>query len=114
MASEVAAPMVGSVSTAIKANLASANWFSLADIFTNWYNEKHHHSAIKFVTPGQRHRGEDSEILAQRMLIYEKAKEKHPERWTSTSRNWDRPDVVTLNHTRKNNDQAILELKEAA
>jgi hypothetical protein len=48
------------------------------------------------------------------MLIYEKAKEKHPERWTSTCRNWDWPDVVTLNHTRKNKDQAILELKEAA
>jgi transposase InsO family protein len=82
--------------------------------FTNWYNEKHHHSAIKFVTPGQRHRGEDREILTRRMLIYKKAKEKHPERWTSTCRNWDRPDVVTLNHTRKNKDQAILELKEAA
>ena len=82
--------------------------------FTNWYNEKHHHSAIKFVTPGQRHRGEDRKILTQRMLIYEKAKEKHPERWTSTCRNWDRPDVVTLNHTRKNKEQAILELKAAA
>ena len=45
---------------------------------------------------------------------YERAKEKHPERWTSTSRNWDRPEVVTLNHTRKNKEQAILELKDAA
>lgn len=82
--------------------------------FTNWYNEQHHHSAIKFVTPGQRHRGEDCDILTRRMLIYEKAKAKHPERWTSTCRNWDRPAVVTLNHTRTSKDQAILELKKAA
>ena len=82
--------------------------------FTSWYNEKHHHSAIKFVTPGQRHRGEDVEILAKRMLIYENAKAKHPERWTATCRNWDRPAVVTLNHTRTSKDNAILELKKAA
>ncbi|EQD63658.1 transposase, partial [mine drainage metagenome] len=27
--------------------------------FTGWYNEEHRHSAIQFVTPSQRHRGED-------------------------------------------------------
>jgi putative transposase len=80
--------------------------------FTNWYNEKHHHSAIKFVTPGQRHRGEDIEILAKRMLIYEKARSEHPERWTATCRNWDRPAVVTLNHTRTSKEHANLALKK--
>jgi len=82
--------------------------------FIDWYNEIHHHSAIKFVTPGQRHRGEDIEILAKRKQIYEMAKAKNPERWASTSRNWDRPDVVTLNHTRTNKEQSLLELKKAA
>lgn len=82
--------------------------------FTNWYNEKHHHSAIKFVTPGQRHRGEDVEILIKRKLIYELAKAKNPERWASDSRNWDRPALVTLNHTRTSKEQAILELKKVA
>ncbi len=27
--------------------------------FEHWYNETHRHSALRFVTPGQRHRGED-------------------------------------------------------
>ena len=31
--------------------------------FQYWYNEIHRHSALKFVTPGQRHRGEDIKIL---------------------------------------------------
>jgi hypothetical protein len=48
------------------------------------------------------------------MLIYEKAKAKHPERWASTCRNWERPAVVTLNHSRNSKDHAILELKKAA
>ena len=27
--------------------------------FVAWYNEQHRHSALRFVTPGQCHRGED-------------------------------------------------------
>lgn len=27
--------------------------------FVIWYNEEHRHGALPFVTPGQRHRGED-------------------------------------------------------
>jgi putative transposase len=80
--------------------------------FTYWYNEKHHHSAIKFVTPGQRHRGEDVEILAKRKLIYEGAKTKNPERWASSSRNWERPTIVTLNHTKNIKKQATMESKK--
>ena len=34
-----------------------------------WYNEEHKHSALKFVTPGQRHQGEDIALLAQRVRI---------------------------------------------
>ena len=36
--------------------------------FVGWYNFEHRHSAIKFVTPAQRHRGEDVEILRARAL----------------------------------------------
>jgi len=32
--------------------------------FVWWYNEGHLHSAIRFVTPSQRHRGEDATLLA--------------------------------------------------
>jgi putative transposase len=47
--------------------------------FVQWYNEQHRHSAIGFVTPGQRHRGEDVEILARRQRLYEAAKAERPE-----------------------------------
>ena len=31
-------------------------------LFANWYNNKHLHSGIKYVTPSQRHQGLDIEI----------------------------------------------------
>ncbi len=34
--------------------------------FVSWYNHEHLHSAIKFVTPAQRHAGNDKTILAKR------------------------------------------------
>ena len=34
--------------------------------FVGWYNTKHRHSALKFVTPEQRHQGRDLAILAER------------------------------------------------
>jgi putative transposase len=65
--------------------------------FQAWYNEEHQHSAIKFVTPGQRHRGEDNGILDQRKALYAMAKAANPERWSGQCRNWIRPAVVSLN-----------------
>jgi len=65
--------------------------------FQRWYNEVHHHSALKFVTPDQRHRGEDSVILEQRHALYEIAKARRPERWSGPSRNWDAEKTVYLN-----------------
>jgi putative transposase len=34
--------------------------------FADWYNTQHRHSKINFVTPSQRHRGEDKDILEGR------------------------------------------------
>jgi len=34
--------------------------------FVRWYNTRHHHSALKFVTPAQRHQGTDIDILEAR------------------------------------------------
>jgi len=65
--------------------------------FVQWYNEEQLHSAIKFVTPGSRHRGEDDAILANRRTIYLKAKAKKPERWSGEPRNWNKPLEVFLN-----------------
>jgi len=65
--------------------------------FVRWYNEEHRHSAIRFVTPNERHAGLDIPILAQRKVVYERAKAKHPNRWSGKTRNWDHITVVYLN-----------------
>jgi putative transposase len=77
--------------------------------FLTWYNDKHCHSRIRFVTPTQRHRGEDKEILKRRHALYEKAKQKRPERWSGNTRNWEPVGAVSLNPER----EEIL-LKETA
>ena len=66
--------------------------------FVHWYNEIHRHSALKYVTPGQRHRGESKAILAARKQVFEEAKRKYPERWnTRPVRNLEEEKVVWLN-----------------
>jgi len=65
--------------------------------FQHWYNEVHRHSALKFVTPGQRHRGEDIVILEQRHLLYEAAKISLPGRWSRKTRDWTPIQTVYLN-----------------
>lgn len=80
--------------------------------FVLWYNEEHRHSEIQYVTPGQRHRGEDIAILAQRKCVYEAAKQRHPERWSGETRNWEPVTTVSLNPT--NRTLETKEVKEAA
>ena len=66
--------------------------------FVTWYNTEHCHSGIQFVTPEQRHTGEDKVILAQRSSVYEVAKAARPERWKNRStRNWQPVETVWLN-----------------
>lgn len=70
---------------------------SWAAWFVTWYNTEHRHSAIKFVTPQQRHEGKDVEILARRTALYEAAKARNPNRWTKETRDWSRQEEVALN-----------------
>ena len=65
--------------------------------FARWYNHEHQHSGIGFVAPADRHAGFDVAILAARRCVYERARRRHPERWSSGTRTWPRPDVVALN-----------------
>lgn len=65
--------------------------------FVDWYNKEHHHSGIKFVTPNQRHAGEDIKILAKRKEVYESAKAHNPQRWSGNTRNWEAITEVWLN-----------------
>jgi transposase InsO family protein len=65
--------------------------------FVRWYNHEHQHSGIGFVTPANRHVGADVEVLAARRDVYERARLRHPARWSHETRSWSRPAVVTLN-----------------
>ena len=65
--------------------------------FVHWYNTEHRHSRIKFVTPEQRHKGDDHVILAKRAELYSKAKGTNPNRWSGETRNWDQIGAVELN-----------------
>ena len=76
-----------------KTIMEARNW---VESFVNWYNNIHLHSAIRFVTPSDRHRGKDIEILACRHKIYQTARDRHPERWSGKTRNWEHEALVVL------------------
>jgi len=69
--------------------------------FVDWYNTRHLHSAVGFVSPTQRHEGRDSAILAQRRVVYEAARRRNPRRWYRETRNWSAPATVILNPTKQ-------------
>ena len=79
----------------------------------DWYNEVHRHSALKFVTPGQRHRGEDIKILEKRKQLYEAQRSHRPERWSGTTRNWESDQVVFLNPNKATRNDDSAESKAA-
>lgn len=68
--------------------------------FVHWYNVEHRHSGIQYVSPAQRHEGQDQEILAARHELYTKARELNPARWSGNTRNWLPVGAVTLNPER--------------
>lgn len=65
--------------------------------FVYWYNREHLHSGISFVTPHDRHYGKDDLILRKRRATYQKAYEKHPNRWSREPKSWDRKEFVYIN-----------------
>jgi putative transposase len=81
------------------ASLADAH--AWVERFVRWYNEEHQHSAIRYVTPAERHSGRDVEILANRHRLYQEARRRNPSRWSRQTRNWNRVEVVYLNPERK-------------
>lgn len=74
--------------------LQARHWVSQ---LVHWYNQEHRHSAISFVTPAQRHAGDDQAILQHREQVYAAARERTPLRWKRQTRNWQRITEVHLN-----------------
>ena len=81
--------------------------------FVHWYNNEHRHSGINFLTPAQRHSGVGQQILEQRRMVYEEAKAKHPERWSTTIRNWILVDEVWLNPEKSGSGNNEFEAENA-
>lgn len=69
--------------------------------FAAWYNNEHRHSALKYVTPAQRHGGQDAAAMKQRERVYEAAQRGNPKRWARGIRSWKLPGHVYLNHERE-------------
>ena len=68
--------------------------------FVDWYNNEHRHSGIKYVTPAQRHAGEDRSVLTARHELYQRARRSNPQRWSGQTRDWTPVAAVTLNPER--------------
>ena len=68
--------------------------------FVRWYNDEHRHSGIRYVTPGQRHAGQDRRVLMARHALYHEARERNPRRWSGSTRNWTPATAVILNPER--------------
>jgi putative transposase len=79
--------------------------------FASWYNGEHLHSAIRFVTPNERHAGQDSATLANRAILYANACAQKPERWSGKIRNWQPAGPVWLN---PENEISAPEIRDAA
>ena len=80
------------------ANLDEARTW--AGQFTHWYNVEHRHSGIGYVTPAQRHVGDDHDVLAARHALYTQARAANPRRWSGATRDWTPRGAVTLNPER--------------
>jgi putative transposase len=76
--------------------------------FVQWYNHEHRHSGIRYVTPAQRHAGQDRLLLNARHAVYQSARERNPRRWSRQTRNWTPVTAVTLNPERNTVVQAAV------
>jgi hypothetical protein len=66
----------------------------------HWYNVEHRHSGIQYVSPAQRHEGQDQEILAARHTLYTQARALNSARCPVKTRIWSPTGPVTLNPAR--------------
>jgi len=66
--------------------------------FFDWYNEEHHHSGLRYLTPNQVHSGHSLPVVAARQRVLDEAYAKHPERFVGAPpRALAPPDAVYIN-----------------
>ena len=82
--------------------------------FVDWYNHRHRHSSIKFVTPHQRHSGQAVDIERHRTQVYEQAYQRNPRRWSRSTRYWRQPEAVWINPPPEENNAETATFAMAA
>lgn len=65
--------------------------------FVDWYNAKHLHSGIGYVTPDTRHERRDQAIQEQRRTTFTEARKRNPLRWSRKPYAWPEPPLPQLN-----------------
>ena len=65
--------------------------------FIDWYNNRHLHSSISYVTPNQKHAGEANKIIAARNEVKKLAYEAKRNRWSGRFAPISNPQTVILN-----------------
>ncbi|CAM4393058.1 Integrase catalytic domain-containing protein [Shewanella livingstonensis] len=80
------------------------------EVLVTWYNTKHKHSKLNFVSPSECHAMQDRTILSKRKIVLEEARSRNPKRWPNGIRNCDAIGEVTLNP----NKQSETETRNAA
>lgn len=75
--------------------------------FVDWYNTKHRHSMIGYVTPDQRRNGEYRQIINTRNKTMEQARTLHPERWGKRIRIWKANEEIYLNPSNETKERLV-------
>ena len=65
--------------------------------FLDWYNERHLHSSIGYVTPNQKHSGQADKIITERNEVKRKAFAAKRIRWSQDMAELISPHEVVLN-----------------
>jgi len=65
--------------------------------FLAWYNDRHLHSSIGYVTPNQKHTGQADRIIADRNTVKQQAYMANKIRWSRPFAEIPNPQVIVLN-----------------
>jgi putative transposase len=80
-----------------KSFMGLADALSWVNEFVEWYNHEHLHSRIQFVTPAERHAGNNVKIIEKCRPVYLAARNENPHRRSGNIRYWNVVTEVYLN-----------------
>ena len=75
------------------------------EAFVTWYNTKHLHSGIAYVTPDQKHSLLADQIIAQRNEVKQRAYKDHSYRWSRPLSRLTTPQLVYLNPSKETREK---------